>query len=157
MGAGEIVDAADMGNRVLQHHGRRMGDIRRGEWCGAALAEREDKRVVVSHACRRSAQEEAFQEHGRANGAGRKKLPTDQGGRAKAGRCAPTSLVIPTVLRLPGARIAARLMMLLGMWLAPKLGLVVKLLSGLLVFQLIHVLASTVEDQLRPGRARANA
>lgn len=48
-------------------------------------------------------------------------------------------------------------MMLLGMWLAPKLGLVVKLLSGLLVFQLIHVLASTVEDQLRPGRARANA
>lgn len=131
-----------------------MGDIRRGERYGAALAERQDKRVVVSHACRRSAQEEAFQEHGRAYGAGRKELPTDQGGRAKAGRCAPTSLVTPTLPRPPAARIAAWLMMLLGMWRALKLSLVVTLLSGLLVFQLTHVLASTVEGQLRPGRAR---
>ncbi|CAH0159016.1 hypothetical protein [Stenotrophomonas lactitubi] len=46
-------------------------------------------------------------------------------------------------------------MMLLGMWRALKLGLVVTLLSGLLVFQLSHVLASTVEGRLRPGRARA--
>ncbi len=48
-------------------------------------------------------------------------------------------------------------MMLLGMWLALKLGLVVTLLSGLLVFQLTHVLASTVEGKLPPGRARAIA
>ena len=48
-------------------------------------------------------------------------------------------------------------MMLLGMWLALKLGLVVTLLSGLLVFQLTHVLASTVEGRLPPGRARAIA
>jgi len=47
--------------------------------------------------------------------------------------------------------------MLLGMWLALKLGLVVTLLSGLLVFQLTHVLASVVEGRLRPGRARAIA
>ena len=57
----------------------------------------------------------------------------------------------------PVARIAAWLMMLLGMWLALKLGLVVTLLSGLLVFQLTHVLASTVEGRLPPGRARAIA
>ncbi|WP_164186202.1 AI-2E family transporter [Stenotrophomonas maltophilia] len=57
----------------------------------------------------------------------------------------------------PVARIAAWLMMLLGMWLALKLGLVVTLLSGLLVFQLTHVLASTVEGKLPPGRARAIA
>ena len=57
----------------------------------------------------------------------------------------------------PIARIAAWLMMLLGMWLALKLGLVVTLLSGLLVFQLTHVLASTVEGRLPPGRARAIA
>jgi len=49
------------------------------------------------------------------------------------------------------------LLMLLGMWLALKLGLVVTLLSGLLVFQLTHVLASVVEGRLRPGRARAIA
>jgi putative exporter of polyketide antibiotics len=48
-------------------------------------------------------------------------------------------------------------MMLLGMWLALKLGLVVTLLSGLLVFQLTHLLASTVEGKLPPGRARAIA
>ena len=54
----------------------------------------------------------------------------------------------------PVPRIAAWLMMLLGMWLALKLGLVVTLLSGLLVFQLTHVLASTVEGRLPPGRAR---
>ena len=48
-------------------------------------------------------------------------------------------------------------MMLLGMWLALKLGLVVTLLSGLLVFQLTHLLASTVEGRLPPGRARAIA
>ncbi|MDG6745805.1 hypothetical protein QCF01_15560, partial [Staphylococcus aureus] len=57
----------------------------------------------------------------------------------------------------PVARIAAWLMMLLGMWLALKLGLVVTLLSGLLVFQLTHVLASTVEGKLPPGRTRAIA
>jgi predicted PurR-regulated permease PerM len=67
------------------------------------------------------------------------------------------SLVIPTLPKPPAARIAAWLMMLLGMWLALKLGLVVTLLSGLLVFQLTHVLASTVEGKLRPGRARAIA
>lgn len=66
------------------------------------------------------------------------------------------SLVIPTLPRPPAARIAAWLMMLLGMWLALKLGLVVTLLSGLLVFQLTHVLASTVEGKLRPaGRGRS--
>lgn len=53
----------------------------------------------------------------------------------------------------PAARIAAWLLMLLGMWLALKLGLVVTLLSGLLVFQLTHVLANTVEGKLPPGRA----
>jgi hypothetical protein len=42
-------------------------------------------------------------------------------------------------------------MMLLGMWLALKLGLVVTLLSGLLVFQLTHLLASTVEGGCRRG------
>ena len=57
----------------------------------------------------------------------------------------------------PIPRIAAWLMMLLGMWLALKLGLVVTLLSGLLVFQLTHLLASTVEGRLPPGRARAIA
>ena len=67
------------------------------------------------------------------------------------------SLVIPTLPRPPTARIAAWLLMLLGMWLALKLGLVVTLLSGLLVFQLTHVLASVVEGRLRPGRARAIA
>lgn len=67
------------------------------------------------------------------------------------------SLVIPTLPRPPAARIAAWLLMLLGMWLALKLGLVVTLLSGLLVFQLTHVLASVVEGRLRPGRARAIA
>ena len=59
--------------------------------------------------------------------------------------------------RPPTARIAAWLLILLGMWLALKLGLVVTLLSGLLVFQLTHVLASVVEGRLRPGRARAIA
>ncbi|MEG0182111.1 MAG: AI-2E family transporter [Stenotrophomonas sp.] len=67
------------------------------------------------------------------------------------------SLVIPALPRPPTARIAAWLLMLLGMWLALKLGLVVTLLSGLLVFQLTHVLASVVEGRLRPGRARAIA
>ncbi|MCF7749710.1 AI-2E family transporter [Bacillus subtilis subsp. subtilis] len=67
------------------------------------------------------------------------------------------SLVIPALPRPPTARIAAWLLMLLGMWLALKLGLVVTLLSGLLVFQLTHVLASAVEGRLRPGRARAIA
>lgn len=57
----------------------------------------------------------------------------------------------------PVARIAAWLLMLLGMWLALRLGLVVTLLAGLLVFQLTHLLASTVEGRLRPGRARAIA
>ena len=57
----------------------------------------------------------------------------------------------------PIPRIAAWLMMLLGMWLTLKLGLVVTLLSGLLVFQLTHVLAATVEGRLPPGRARAIA
>lgn len=47
--------------------------------------------------------------------------------------------------------------MLLGMWAALELGLVVTLLSGLLVFHLSHVLASTVEGRLPPGRARAIA
>ena len=59
--------------------------------------------------------------------------------------------------RPPAFRVAAWLLMLLGMWLALKLGLVVTLLSGLLVFQLTHVLASVVEGRLRPGRARAIA
>ncbi|MET4616948.1 putative PurR-regulated permease PerM [Stenotrophomonas sp. 2619] len=67
------------------------------------------------------------------------------------------SLVIPAFPTPPTARIAAWLLMLLGMWLALKLGLVVTLLSGLLVFQLTHVLASVVEGRLRPGRARAIA
>ena len=67
------------------------------------------------------------------------------------------SLVIPALPRPPTARIAAWLLMLLGMWRALKLGLVVTLLSGLLVFQLTHVLASVVEGRLRPGRARAIA
>jgi len=57
----------------------------------------------------------------------------------------------------PVPRIAAWLMMLLGMWLALKLGLVVTLLSGLLVFQLTHVLASTVEGRLPPGRRSSSA
>jgi len=48
-------------------------------------------------------------------------------------------------------------LMLLGMWAVLELGLVVTLLSGLLVFHLSHVLASTVEGRLPPGRARAMA
>jgi predicted PurR-regulated permease PerM len=55
----------------------------------------------------------------------------------------------------PMYRIAAWLLMLLGMWAALKLGLVVTLLSGLLVFHLTHLLAATVEGKLPPGRARA--
>ncbi len=70
---------------------------------------------------------------------------------------AAMSLVISAPPKPPVARIAAWLLMLLGMWLALKLGLVVTLLSGLLVFQLTHVLASTVEGRLPPGRARAIA
>lgn len=58
---------------------------------------------------------------------------------------------------LPPARIAAWLLMLLGMWLSLKLGLVVTLLAGLLVFQLTHLLASTVDGKMRPGPARAIA
>ena len=65
------------------------------------------------------------------------------------------SIVIPTLPKPPTARIAAWLLMLLGMWLTLKLGLVVTLLSGLLVFHLTHLLASTVEGRLPPGRARA--
>jgi predicted PurR-regulated permease PerM len=68
---------------------------------------------------------------------------------------AAMSLVIPTLPKPPVSRIAAWLLMLLGMWLALKLGLVVTLLSGLLVFHLTHLLASTVEGKLPPGRARA--
>jgi predicted PurR-regulated permease PerM len=67
------------------------------------------------------------------------------------------SLVTPALPTPPKARIAAWLLMLLGMWLTLRLGLVVTLLSGLLVFQLTHVLASVVEGRLRPGRARAIA
>ncbi len=55
----------------------------------------------------------------------------------------------------PLYRVAAWLLMLLGMWAALKLGLVVTLLSGLLVFHLTHLLAATVEGKLPPGRARA--
>ena len=65
------------------------------------------------------------------------------------------SIVIPSLPKPPTARIAAWLLMLLGMWLSLKLGLVVTLLSGLLVFHLTHLLASTVEGKLPPGRARA--
>ena len=57
--------------------------------------------------------------------------------------------------RPPAFRVAAWLLMLLGMWLALRLGLVVTLLSGLLVFHLTHLLAGLVEGRLPPGRARA--
>ena len=57
--------------------------------------------------------------------------------------------------RPPAFRVAAWLLMLLGMWLALRLGLVVTLLSGLLVFHLTHLLAGLVEGKLPPGRARA--
>ncbi|KAF1055356.1 MAG: hypothetical protein GAK43_00149 [Stenotrophomonas maltophilia] len=67
------------------------------------------------------------------------------------------SLVIPALPKSSTARIAAWLLMLLGMWLVLKLALVVTLLSGLLVFHLTHVLASTVEGRFPPGRARAFA
>lgn len=61
--------------------------------------------------------------------------------------------LLPLKPATPPARIAAWVLMLLGMWAVLELGLVVTLLSGLLVFHLSHVLASTVEGRLPPGRA----
>ncbi|MCL7715877.1 AI-2E family transporter [Stenotrophomonas mori] len=58
---------------------------------------------------------------------------------------------------VPGMRIAAWILMVLGMWTVLKLGLVVTLLSGLLVFHLSQVLASPIDGRLPPGRARALA
>lgn len=65
--------------------------------------------------------------------------------------------ILPLKSATPPSRIAAWVLMLLGMWVVLELGLVVTLLSGLLVFHLSHVLASTVEGRLPPGRARAIA
>ncbi|MCC7634606.1 hypothetical protein [Stenotrophomonas rhizophila] len=64
------------------------------------------------------------------------------------------SIVIPALPK-PPTRIAAWVLILLGMRLTLKPGLIVTLLSGLLVFHLTHLLACTVEGQLPPGRARA--
>lgn len=57
-------------------------------------------------------------------------------------------------LACPVSRIAAWLLALTGMYLVLRLGLVGALLSGLLVFQLIHVLAPLVERKVRGDRAR---
>jgi len=76
-----------------------------------------------------------------------------------AHRPADDCRVMTETLRLtaPPARIAAWLLMLLAMWAALKLGLVVTLLAGLLVFQLTHVLAPLVERKVRGHRARVIA
>ncbi len=61
----------------------------------------------------------------------------------------------PIALRtVPPARIAAWLLMLLGMWVVLKLGLIGALLAGLLVYVLTHVLAPVVGSKLRGDRAR---
>ncbi|MGH8079140.1 MAG: AI-2E family transporter [Lysobacter sp.] len=67
-----------------------------------------------------------------------------------------TPAVVPafSLAAVPPARIAAWLLALLVMYLVLRLGLLGALLAGLLVFQLIHVLAPLVDRKVRGRRAR---
>ncbi|ALN93329.1 MULTISPECIES: AI-2E family transporter [Lysobacter] len=64
------------------------------------------------------------------------------------------STVPETRLTAPPARIAAWILGLIGLFLILRLGLLGAVLAGLLVFQLIHVLAPLVDRKVRGRRAR---
>ncbi|MGO4261627.1 AI-2E family transporter [Lysobacter sp. TAB13] len=64
------------------------------------------------------------------------------------------STVPETPLTAPPARIAAWILGLIGLFLILRLGLLGAVLAGLLVFQLIHVLAPLVDRKVRGRRAR---
>jgi predicted PurR-regulated permease PerM len=64
------------------------------------------------------------------------------------------STVPETRLAAPPARIAAWILGLIALFLVLRLGLLGALLAGLLVFQLIHVLAPLIDRKVRGQRAR---
>ncbi|MBT2745528.1 MULTISPECIES: AI-2E family transporter [unclassified Lysobacter] len=64
------------------------------------------------------------------------------------------STVSETRSNAPPARIAAWILALIGLFLILRLGLLSAVLAGLLVFQLIHVLAPLVDRKVRGRRAR---